>query len=60
MTPMESAVQIYTIINLTVMGISHLVRPRVWVDFFVFLRECREPSCYSRAGKGSPPCSAAK
>jgi len=36
---MERAVQIYAIINFTVIGISHVVRPRVWVDFFVFLRE---------------------
>jgi hypothetical protein len=36
---MERAVQIYAIINLTVIGISHVVKPRAWVDFFVFLRE---------------------
>ena len=36
---MEHAVQIYAIINLTVIGMSHVVRPRVWVDFFAFLRE---------------------
>jgi hypothetical protein len=37
--PMEHAVQIYAIINLTILGISHVVKPRVWVDFLVFLRE---------------------
>ena len=36
---MEHAVQIYAIINLAVIGMSHVVKPRVWVDFFVFLRE---------------------
>jgi hypothetical protein len=35
----ERAVQIYAIINLTVIGISHVVRPREWVDFFIVLRE---------------------
>ena len=36
---MERAIQIFAIINFAVIGISHVVRPRVWVDFFVYLRE---------------------
>ena len=44
---MERAVQIYAIINLTVIGISHVVRPRVWVDFFVFLRERGEAGVFA-------------
>ena len=43
---MERAVQIYAIINLTVIGMSHVVRPRVWVDFFVFLRERGEAGVF--------------
>ena len=43
---MERAVQIYAIINLTIIGISHIVRPRVWVDFFVFLRERGEAGVF--------------
>lgn len=43
---MERAIQIYAIINLTIIGISHLVRPRVWVDFFVFLRERGEAGVF--------------
>jgi hypothetical protein len=43
---MERAVQIYAIINLTIIGISHVVRPRVWVDFFVFLRERGEAGVF--------------
>ncbi|MBI1312811.1 hypothetical protein GC176_16085 [bacterium] len=43
---MERAVQIYAIINLTVIGISHVVRPRVWVDFFIFLRERGEAGVF--------------
>ena len=46
---MEHAVQIYAIINLTVIGISHVVRPRVWVDFFVFLRERGEAGVFAVA-----------
>ena len=46
---MERAVQIYAIINLTVIGMSHVVRPRVWVDFFVFLRERGEAGVFAVA-----------
>ena len=46
---MERAIQIYAIINLTVIGISHVVRPRVWVDFFVFLRERGEAGVFAVA-----------
>lgn len=35
---MERAIQIYAIVNLTIIGISHVSRPRVWVDFFIVLR----------------------
>jgi len=44
---MERAVQIYAIINLMVIGISHVVRRRVWVDFFVFLRERGEAGVFA-------------
>ncbi len=46
---MERAVQIYAIINLTVIGMSHVVRPRVWVDFFVFFRERGEAGVFAIA-----------
>ena len=46
---MERAVQIYAIVNLLVIGISHVVRPRVWVDFFVFLRERGEAGVFAVA-----------
>ena len=35
---MERAIQIYAIIHLTVIGVSHIVQPHAWVDFFVWLR----------------------
>lgn len=46
---MEHAVQIYAIINLAVIGMSHVVKPRVWVDFFVFLRERGEAGVFAVA-----------
>ena len=46
---MERVIQIYAIINLTVIGISHVVRPRVWVDFFVILRERGEAGVFAVA-----------
>lgn len=35
---MERAIQIYAVINFTVIGLSHALRPRAWVDLFVLLR----------------------
>ena len=36
---MERAVAIFAIVHLSIMGISHITAPRVWIDFFVKLRE---------------------
>jgi len=44
---MERAVQILAVIHLVTMGVSHIVRPRVWVDFFVRLREWGEPGVFT-------------
>jgi hypothetical protein len=33
------AVEIYAAVHFTVIGISHLIQPRVWIDLFVRLRE---------------------
>lgn len=35
----EHAAQIFVVINFGVVGLSHLIQPRVWVEFFVALRE---------------------
>lgn len=35
---MERAVQIFAIINFLIMGLSHIVRPRAWSEFFLLLR----------------------
>lgn len=36
---MERAVQIFAVIHLLTMGLSHIVAPRAWAEFFVDLRE---------------------
>lgn len=46
---MERAIQIYAIINFAVIGISHVLRPKAWVDFFVLLRERGEPGVFAAA-----------
>ena len=46
---MHRAVEIYAIINFTIIGVSHVLRPRVWVDFFVFLRERGEAGVFAIA-----------
>jgi hypothetical protein len=35
---MERAIEIYAGIQFLVIGLSHLIQPRAWVDFFVLLR----------------------
>ena len=36
---METSVEKLVAINFLVFGLSHLLQPRVWVQFFIFLRE---------------------
>ncbi len=35
---METAIQVFAVVNLSVIGISHIVRPRAWVAFFEWLK----------------------
>jgi hypothetical protein len=35
----ETAVQAFAVINLATIGVSHIVAPRAWVEFFTMLRE---------------------
>ncbi|MCP5047888.1 MAG: hypothetical protein GY940_12000 [bacterium] len=35
----ERAIQIYAVINLAIIGISHITAPKAWVDFFIRLRD---------------------
>ena len=36
---MERAAEVFAVVNLAVIGVSHIAQPRVWVEFFIFLRE---------------------
>ena len=35
---MERGIELFAALNFLVIGLSHLLQPRVWVDFFVWLR----------------------
>jgi hypothetical protein len=34
----ERGIELFAALNFLVIGLSHLLQPRVWVDFFVWLR----------------------
>ena len=36
---MEQAVAVFAIVQLVILGISHITAPRAWVEFFIALRE---------------------
>ena len=46
---MERAIQVYAIINFVIIGLSHALRPRAWVDFFIILRERGEAGVFATA-----------
>lgn len=35
---MERAIEVFAGLNFLIIGLSHLARPHVWVDFFIWLR----------------------
>ena len=35
---MEQAIEIFAAVQFLVIGLSHILRPRVWVEFFTWLR----------------------
>jgi len=35
---MERAIEIFAVIQLTIMGLSHILQRRAWVEFYVWLR----------------------
>jgi hypothetical protein len=47
---MEVAVEKLAVICFFLFGISHIVQPRVWAEFFVRLREKGTPAVSSMAG----------
>jgi hypothetical protein len=46
---MERAVLIYATVNLLVIGLSHLLQPRAWAEFFILLREKGVPGVFAVA-----------
>jgi len=44
---MERAIEIFAVIHLGVMGLSHILAPRAWADFFVQLREKGHPGVFA-------------
>ena len=35
----ERATEVFAVVNLAVIGVSHIAQPKAWVEFFTFLRE---------------------
>lgn len=46
---MEQAVQIFALIQLAIIGVSHIVQPRAWTAFFLWLREKGEAGIFATA-----------
>ncbi|NOS99534.1 MAG: hypothetical protein HOP29_02785 [Phycisphaerales bacterium] len=46
---MERSIEILTALSLGIFGLSHLLQPRVWVRFFIDLREKGEPGVFTVA-----------
>jgi len=38
LTPLERALEIFTMIHLGLMGLSHVIQHRAWAEFFIVLR----------------------
>jgi hypothetical protein len=43
---MERSVEILAVVLLGVIGLSHVVQPRAWADFFIFIRGKREVAAF--------------
>lgn len=46
---MERAVQIFAAVNFLVIGLSHMLQPRAWVEFFILLRAKGRPGAFFNA-----------
>jgi hypothetical protein len=46
---MQRAAQIFAAINFIVIGLSHILQPGAWVDFFVMLREKGRAGVFANA-----------
>jgi hypothetical protein len=43
---MERSVEVLAIILFGIFGLSHILQPRAWVDFFILLRDKREAGAF--------------
>lgn len=43
---MQTAVELFAVINFLVIGLSHIFAPRAWADFFDRLRQQGEPGVF--------------
>jgi hypothetical protein len=46
---MQTAVELFAIVNFLVIGISHIFAPRAWTSFFELLRQKGEPGVFAVA-----------
>jgi uncharacterized protein YjeT (DUF2065 family) len=46
---MQRAIQIYAAAQFLVIGVSHMVQPRVWVEFFLHLRKLGHAGVFANA-----------
>lgn len=42
----EHAIQVFAVVNFVVIGLSHIVQPRVWVHFFAILARQGHPGVF--------------
>ena len=46
LTPVERALEIFAVIHLGLMGLSHVFRHRAWAEFFIWLRGRGRPGVF--------------
>ena len=44
---LERATEVFAVVNFVVVGLSHIIQPRVWVEFFVLLRSKGYPGVFA-------------
>jgi len=45
----EHAIEVFAVVNFVVIGLSHIVQPRVWVQFFAILARQGHPGVFVNA-----------
>jgi hypothetical protein len=46
LTPLERGLEIFALIHLALMGLSHIVQHRAWAEFFILLRGRRQAGVF--------------